>query len=88
MNPASALLKGAVITYQWTLRPILGCNCRFYPSCSEFAVEALTEHGALHGSFLSARRILRCNPWHPGGYDPVPQSLKRLAPPGRTSPEL
>jgi putative membrane protein insertion efficiency factor len=92
MNPGTALLKGAVIAYQWTLRPILGCNCRFYPSCSSFAVEALTEHGALRGSFISARRILRCNPWHPGGYDPVPQSLnrptfQRLAPRGQTGPE-
>ena len=93
MNPARAVLKGAVITYQWTLRPILGCNCRFYPSCSDFAAEALTEHGAWRGSWLSARRILRCNPWHPGGYDPVPQSanslaFKRLAPRGQTSPEI
>lgn len=87
MNPARAVLKGAVITYQWTLRPILGCNCRFYPSCSEFAVEALTEHGALRGSWLSAQRILRCNPWHPGGYDPVPQSFKRLSRHAQASPE-
>jgi putative membrane protein insertion efficiency factor len=79
MSPGTAVLKGAVIAYQWTLRPILGCNCRFYPSCSSFAVEALTEHGALRGSFLAGRRVLRCNPWHPGGYDPVPPSLNRLA---------
>lgn len=79
LNPVTAVLKGAVITYQWTLRPLLGCNCRFHPSCSDFAAEALTEHGALRGSWLSARRILRCNPWHPGGYDPVPPSFRRLA---------
>ena len=79
MNPGTALLKGAVIAYQWTLRPILGCNCRFHPTCSSYAIEALTEHGALRGCYLSTRRILRCNPWHPGGYDPVPQSFRRLA---------
>lgn len=92
MNPATALLKGAVIAYQWTLRPVLGCNCRFEPSCSSFAIEALGEHGALRGTYLSARRILRCNPWHPGGYDPVPPSLNRppfnrLAPQGQARPE-
>jgi len=66
------LLRGAVHAYQWTLRPILGCNCRFHPSCSDFALEALKTHGALRGTALAGRRILRCNPWHPGGYDPVP----------------
>lgn len=73
-HSGAAVLKGAVVTYQWTLRPILGCNCRFMPSCSEYALEAISAHGALRGSFLSARRILRCNPWHPGGYDPVPRT--------------
>jgi putative membrane protein insertion efficiency factor len=72
VTPASVALKGAVIAYQWTLRPVLGCNCRFYPSCSDYALGAIAAHGALRGTALSARRILRCNPWHPGGYDPVP----------------
>jgi putative membrane protein insertion efficiency factor len=74
MKPASLALKGAVLAYQWTLRPVLGCNCRFYPSCSNYALEAVGAHGALRGTALTARRILRCNPWHPGGYDPVPAS--------------
>ena len=87
-NPATVILKGAIITYQWTLRPLLGCNCRFHPSCSDFAAEALTEHGALRGSWLSVRRILRCNPWHPGGYDPVPPSFRRLASPDLASRDL
>jgi putative membrane protein insertion efficiency factor len=69
--PARAL-RGAVIAYQWTLRPILGCNCRFHPSCSEYALDALKTHGAIRGGLMSAGRILRCNPWNPGGYDPVP----------------
>ena len=63
---------GAVRAYQWTVRPLIGANCRFYPSCSDYAIEALRVHGALRGSGLAARRILRCNPWNEGGYDPVP----------------
>ena len=70
--PAAAVLRGAVLAYQWTLRPVLGCNCRFHPSCSDYALDALRGHGAARGAWLSARRVLRCNPWHPGGYDPVP----------------
>jgi putative membrane protein insertion efficiency factor len=62
MKPASLALKGAVLAYQWTLRPVLGCNCRFYPSCSNYALEAVGAHGALRGTALTARRILRCNP--------------------------
>lgn len=68
----SMLGIGLVRTYQWTIRPLIGANCRFHPSCSEYAIEALREHGALRGSGLAARRILRCNPWNEGGYDPVP----------------
>ncbi|WP_424813645.1 membrane protein insertion efficiency factor YidD [Roseococcus sp. YIM B11640] len=82
MSPAGALLKGAVVAYQWTLRPILGCNCRFHPSCSDYAIGALTEHGALRGAGLAARRVLSCHPWHPGGYDPVPPASKRPEPNG------
>jgi uncharacterized protein len=73
MSTAAALaLRGAVRAYQWTLRPVLGCNCRFHPSCSDYALEAIAAHGALRGAALAGARILRCNPWHPGGYDPVP----------------
>ncbi len=75
MTPVAAVGIGVVRAYQWTLRPLLGCNCRFTPSCSEFAVQALRVHGAGRGALMSARRILRCNPWHPGGYDPVPPLL-------------
>ena len=69
---AALALRGAVLAYQWTLRPVLGCNCRFHPSCSDYALEAIASHGALRGAGLAGTRILRCNPWHPGGYDPVP----------------
>ena len=72
MTIATAALTGAVRTYQWTLRPLIGANCRFHPGCSEYAVEAIAAHGALRGTGLAARRILRCNPWTEGGYDPVP----------------
>jgi hypothetical protein len=67
-----ALLLGSVRAYQYLLRPMLGANCRFAPSCSDYALEAIERHGAWKGSWLAVRRILRCHPYHPGGYDPVP----------------
>jgi putative membrane protein insertion efficiency factor len=72
MSLASGLAIGAVRLYQWTLRPLIGANCRFHPSCSDYAVEALRRHGAVRGGALAVWRILRCNPWSAGGYDPVP----------------
>ena len=66
------LLLAAVRAYQYALRPMLGANCRFFPSCSDYAREAIERHGALTGSWLAARRVCRCGPWHPGGCDPVP----------------
>jgi putative membrane protein insertion efficiency factor len=68
----AAALRSAVRTYQWTVRPLLPPACRFYPSCSEYAEQAIERHGALHGSWLTVRRVCRCGPWHAGGYDPVP----------------
>jgi putative membrane protein insertion efficiency factor len=72
MSAPAALLIGAVRVYQAAISPVLGCNCRYHPSCSSYAIEALRDHGATHGAYLATRRILRCNPWRPGGYDPVP----------------
>ena len=72
------VLIGVVRVYQYTLRPFIGAHCRFEPHCSAYAIEALQRHGAMHGSWLSAARVLRCNPWHPGGHDPVP-SLTTVA---------
>jgi putative membrane protein insertion efficiency factor len=66
------MLSGAVRVYQLTLRPVIGAHCRFYPSCSAYAREAISTHGALRGSQLAAGRVLRCHPFNPGGYDPVP----------------
>jgi uncharacterized protein len=68
----SSLLRLAVRAYRYLLSPLLPPSCRFHPSCSEYAEEALARHGALRGGWLAARRICRCGPWNPGGYDPVP----------------
>jgi len=59
--------------YQLGISPFLGRNCRFYPSCSEYATEAIREHGAARGSALTVKRLCKCHPWHPGGLDPVPK---------------
>jgi putative membrane protein insertion efficiency factor len=61
-----------VRAYQLILSPLLPPSCRFTPSCSAYAHEALMRHGAVRGSWLAARRLARCHPWNPGGYDPVP----------------
>jgi hypothetical protein len=66
------LLLLALRAYQYAIRPLLGAHCRFYPSCSEYACEAVERHGAARGSWLAARRLVRCHPYHPGGFDPVP----------------
>jgi uncharacterized protein len=58
--------------YRTLLSPVLPRSCRFYPSCSVYAIDALKKHGAIKGSYLAARRILRCHPFHEGGFDPVP----------------
>ena len=70
------LLVAVLRAYQYVLRPMLGANCRFYPSCSDYAREAIERHGALRGTWLAARRLSRCHPWHPGGHDPVPESIQ------------
>ena len=72
MSPIAQIAVGVLRAYQWTIRPMIGPNCRFWPSCSDYAVEALRTHGAARGGALAAKRILRCNPWHPGGVDPLP----------------
>jgi putative membrane protein insertion efficiency factor len=66
------LLRWLIRAYQYTLRPLLGAHCRFYPSCSEYALEAIEKHGVIRGLGLAFRRVARCHPYHPGGYDPVP----------------
>ena len=66
------LLINAVKAYRLLISPALGSNCRFTPSCSAYGIEALGQHGALAGSYLTLRRLVRCNPWCDGGHDPVP----------------
>jgi putative membrane protein insertion efficiency factor len=66
------LLRFLLRAYQLTISPLLGPRCRFYPSCSSYAMEALQLHGAAKGSLLAAKRVCRCHPWNDGGFDPVP----------------
>lgn len=68
------LLIALIRAYQYLLSPLLGSHCRFHPSCSRYAAEAIEVHGALRGGWLALRRLSRCHPWHPGGYDPVPDT--------------
>ena len=69
MKPLLLLL---LRSYQYAVRPLLGANCRFYPSCSDYAKGAIERHGAVQGLWLAARRVAKCHPYHPGGFDPVP----------------
>jgi uncharacterized protein len=66
------LLILLVKVYQWLLSPFFGQQCRFYPTCSQYSVEALEKHGALRGSYYTLNRLIRCHPWCDGGHDPVP----------------
>ena len=86
MSLPADLLAGAVRVYQLTLRGVIGAQCRFEPSCSHYAIEALQTHGAWAGTGLATRRILRCNPWCAGGYDPVPVRATSTSTQGRTAP--
>ncbi|TMG76988.1 MAG: membrane protein insertion efficiency factor YidD [Betaproteobacteria bacterium] len=69
MNKVLSLLIRA---YRYVVSPLLGMHCRFHPSCSAYALEALERYGTARGAWLALRRLVRCHPWHPGGYDPLP----------------
>ncbi|HXF81732.1 MAG TPA: membrane protein insertion efficiency factor YidD [bacterium] len=68
----TAILLALIRAYRRFVSPYLPPSCRFYPSCSAYAAEAISRHGAWRGSYLALRRLLRCHPLHAGGYDPVP----------------
>jgi len=72
MRLVSAFLRGLIHVYRLAISPYLAPRCRFLPTCSEYALEAITRHGALRGGWLALRRIGRCHPWARWGYDPVP----------------
>ena len=78
------LLVGLVRGYQWVLSPLLGDRCKYHPTCSQYAIDALHEHGAARGTVLAVWRVLRCNPWSAGGVDHArDQTLFRRSPRGR-----
>ena len=63
--------------YRHMVSPLRPATCRFIPTCSQYAVDALTEHGLIRGSWLAAARLVKCGPWHPGGWDPIPEPLSK-----------
>jgi uncharacterized protein len=75
-DPVRWLLLGLLRGYRLAISPLYGQVCRYHPSCSAYALDAVTTHGSLRGSWLTTRRLLRCHPWAAGGYDPVPPRLK------------
>ncbi|HJP22472.1 MAG: membrane protein insertion efficiency factor YidD [Alphaproteobacteria bacterium] len=81
MSPLALFLRGLVTAYRYLLSPLLPASCRYAPSCSEYALEALARHGGVAGGWLALRRILRCHPLAGWGYDPVPPALPSALPP-------
>ena len=81
MSPLAVVPHSAIRFYRTFISPMLGSNCRYYPSCSAYALEAIEVYGAARGGWMAARRIARCHPWHPGGYDPVPVIAPKARPP-------
>lgn len=71
-SPVKSLLLLLVRGYQLCISPLLGPRCRFYPTCSRYAIEAISEYGAARGTWLTIKRLGKCHPFHPGGFDPVP----------------
>jgi putative membrane protein insertion efficiency factor len=72
MNPLAYIMRALIKGYQWFVSPILPSSCRFYPTCSSYTLQAIEVHGALKGSWLGLKRLVRCHPWNEGGMDPVP----------------
>ena len=80
MTPLGLALRGLIRAYQLLISPLLPPSCRFMPSCSAYALEAIEVHGPLHGGWLALRRVGRCHPWGGSGFDPVPPAGAPLAP--------
>ena len=82
MNPLFLILRsfifGLLKMYRWLLSPILPCSCRYLPTCSEYALEAVQKYGVLGGTWLTIKRILKCHPWGEMGHDPVPSNSKNI----------
>ena len=82
MNPlfliARSFIFGLVKMYRWLISPILPCSCRYLPTCSEYALEAVRRYGVLGGTWIAIKRILKCHPWGGMGHDPVPSNQKNL----------
>ncbi len=80
MGKVTDILQKSLIfllqVYRYAISPVIGYNCRFYPSCSEYAHLAIKQYGSYVGLCMTIKRLLCCHPWHPGGYDPVQKSLK------------
>jgi uncharacterized protein len=72
LAPLTLALIALIRLYQLLISPGLPASCRFTPSCSQYTLDAVRRYGALKGAWLGVRRLVRCHPWHPGGYDPVP----------------
>ncbi|HLL08053.1 MAG TPA: membrane protein insertion efficiency factor YidD [Nocardioidaceae bacterium] len=79
--PVRVLIIAALKLYRFAISPIYGQVCRYHPSCSAYALEAVEVHGAIRGSWLGMRRVVRCHPWAAGGYDPVPPGRSAHQPP-------
>ncbi len=78
------LLIGVIRAWRFAISPLYGQVCRYHPSCSAYALEAVTVHGSLRGTWLAGRRLVRCHPWSDGGYDPVPPRDRPRVPPHAT----
>jgi len=69
------LVTGPIWAYRYFLSPFLGSNCRYYPTCSAYAIESIEKHGVFLGGWIAFKRLIRCHPWHEGGVDPVPDKI-------------
>lgn len=78
MSPPAQIMRAAILLYRYCLSPVLPLSCRYAPTCSGYALEAIARHGAVRGGWLGFRRICRCHPWGGSGHDPVPDTIRPL----------